>query len=119
MNRSHVSEEAVETGFAVHVAGRKDKDAETDAGDDQHEDRREGIELIAPLDVEQSGSRRFRRCSARRSRLFFGVCLRLRFVSRFSTLIDADRATRNPVETKTVLTRDVRLGPFGMTAEAI
>src|SRR6185369_673460 len=125
------SEEAIEAGLAVHVAGGKHEDAQAHAGHDQHEDRRERIELIAPLDVQQRSAWRDGNKSAghdamlaslfRRHRCHFLFelfpCFPLNTL--FNTMIDADCAARNPVETKTILTREIRLGPLGVTAESI
>ncbi len=49
---AEVGEEAIETLVAVHVPGREDEDAQADARDDEHEDGRERVELVAPLHVE-------------------------------------------------------------------
>src|SRR5205085_3873058 len=49
---AEVCEEAVEASVAVHVAGGEDEDAEAHAGHYEHEDGRERVELIAPLDIE-------------------------------------------------------------------
>ena len=51
--QTHVGEEPVEARVAMHVTGGEDEDAQAHAGDDQHEDRRERIELVAPFNVEQ------------------------------------------------------------------
>src|SRR4026208_501999 len=45
----------------------------------------------------------------------FDMLLHLLFTPRFTTLIDADCAAGNPVETKTILAREVRLGPSVLT----
>src|SRR5205085_8464586 len=49
---SEVCEEAVEATVAVHVPRCEDEDAEADARHYEHEDGRERVELVAPLNVE-------------------------------------------------------------------
>src|ERR1044072_708896 len=50
-----------------------------------------------------------------RREALFDLLLHLLFTPRFTPLIDADCAAGNPVETKTILAREVRLGPSVLT----
>src|SRR6266498_995377 len=53
----HVSEKAIEAWITMHVAGGKNENTKANTCDDQHEDRRQRIELIAPFNVENRTAR--------------------------------------------------------------
>ncbi len=88
----------------MHVTGGKHEDAQAHTGHDQHEDRRQWIELITPLDVQQ-------RIAGSFGHFAFSMSCR--------AAIDADCATRNPAKTKSILAGEIRLGPLRMSAESI
>ena len=51
--QAHIGEEPVEARIVMHVPGGENEYAQAYASDNQHEDCRQRIELIAPFNVEQ------------------------------------------------------------------
>ena len=125
---AHVGKEAIEPRVAVHVAGGKNEDAESDARHDQHEDRRKRIKLITPLDVENRTTLALTNYFRSRVGCLLRSSRRLRvptfFCSRYRqpflrTLCEPHRAARNPGERIAVLAGDIGLRPCSLTTEGV